>query len=180
MPSEATSIFGLAAEFLTPEEIVRAAQQVRSAGYSRAEAYTPFPIKGLPETLGFGRTWIPLICLIGGVLGAAAGFFMCWYANVISYTWIVGNRPLNSWPAFITITIDVMIGGAFFSALIAMLLLNGLPRLTHPLFNIDAFSRATQDRYFLCIEATDAQFDLEVTRSFLVTLQPAAIHAVPK
>jgi hypothetical protein len=179
MPDK-TEIFGLAAEFLTPEEIVRAAQQALAAGYLRAEAFTPFPVKGLPESLGFHKTWIPLICFIGGCLGGGAAWFMCWYANVISYTWIVGNRPLNSWPAFVTIVVDGMIGGAFFCALAAMFLLNGLPRLNHPLFNVDAFARATQDRFFLCIEAADERFDPIVTRSFLITLEPAAVHEVPR
>lgn len=179
MPTE-PDIFGLAAEFGTPEQILRAARQVRAAGYRQAEAYTPFPIDGLPESLGFSRTRIPLICFVGGCLGAASGYFMCWYANVVSYPWDIGNRPLNSWPAFISIVVDVMIGGAFFFALGGMLLLNGLPRLHHPLFNLDAFSQATQTRYFLCIEAADAQFDMNMTRSFLITLEPLAVHRVPK
>ena len=105
---------------------------------------------------------------------------MCWYANVISYTWDVGGRPFNSWPAFLSITIDVMIGGAFFAALLAMLVLNGLPRLNHPMFNVEAFGRATRDRYFLCIEAADDRFDAAATRAFLATLGPAAIHEVPE
>ncbi len=179
MPDE-SSIFCLAAEFCSPEEILRAAQQARAAGYLRTEAFTPFPIKGLPEAIGFDKTWIPFACLAGGGIGAVAAWFMCWYANVISYTWIVGNRPLNSWPAFITIIVDGMIGGAFFTALAAMFLLNGLPRLNHPMFNLDAFSRATQDRFFLCIQSNDLQFDPVVTRSFLITLAPAAVHEVPK
>jgi hypothetical protein len=179
MPSE-PKIFGLAAEFLTPEEIVRAARQVREAGYRHAEAYTPFPIKGLPESLGFSKTWIPFACLFGGVLGAAGAYWICWYANAVSYTWNIGGRPLDSWPAYITIVIDVMIGGAFFFALAAMLLGNALPEWNHPLFNLDAFARATQDRYFLCIEAIDTRFDLQQTREFLDTLGAAAIYPVPK
>jgi hypothetical protein len=179
MPDE-TTIFGLVAEFCSPEEILRAARQARAAGYLHAEAFTPFPVKGLPESLGLDKTWIPLACLIGGCVGTAAAWFMCWYANVISYTWIVGNRPLNSWPAFITIIVDGMIGGAFFSALAAMFLANGLPRLNHPMFNLDAFARATQDRFFLCIESDDEMFDLIITRSFLITLEPAAVHEVRK
>jgi hypothetical protein len=179
MPDEA-AIFGLAAEFLTPEEVLRAARQTRSAGYVRAEAYTPFPIRGLAESLGFKTTRIPLACLAGGVLGGAAAYLICWYANSISYTWNIGGRPLNSWPAFLSIVIGGMIGGAFFAGLAAMFVLSGLPCLTHPLFNLDAFSRATQDRFFLCIESADGQFDPVVTRSFLITLQPAAVHEVPE
>lgn len=180
MPGEQAPIFGLAAEFISADQLLRAARAAHVAGYQRAEAYTPFPVKGLPESLGFRHTWIPPICLLGGIVGAVGGFLLCWYANVMSYTWIVAGRPFNSWQAFITITIDVMIGGAFFAALLAMLALNGLPRLTHPLFNLDEFSRATQDRFFLCIEADDQQFDPQATRHFLSTLEPAAIHVVPK
>ena len=179
MPSE-NVIFGLAAEFLTAEELLRAAEQTGAAGYRRAEAFSPFPIAGVPESLGFHKTPIPAIALVGGCIGIATAYFVCWYANVISYPWDVGNRPLNSWPAFMAIVIDAMIAGAFFSALAAMFALNGLPRHNHPLFNVDAFSRATQDRYFLCIESADAQFELSATRSFLITLRPTAIYAVPK
>jgi hypothetical protein len=179
MPSD-PAIFGLAAEFVSADDILRAAERVHAAGYRHAEAYTPFPVEGLSELLGFRRTWIPPVCLVGGLIGAVGAFFVCWYATAVSYTWDVGNRPLNSWPAYIAIVVDAMIGGAFFSALAAMLVLNGLPRLNHPLFNVDAFARATQDRFFLCIEARDDQFEPDVTRSFLTTLQPAAIYAVPK
>jgi hypothetical protein len=173
-------LFGLAAEFVSPEEILRAAHQVREAGYCRAEVYTPFPVKGLAEVFGLGKTGIPTICLLGGILGAAGAFGMCWYANVLSYDWDVGGRPFNSWPAFLSIVIDVMIGGAFFAALGAMLVLNGLPRLNHPLFNVEAFGRATVDRYFLCIEATDERFDAVGTHTFLATLGATAVHEVPK
>lgn len=180
MQNEAPTIFGLAAEFLTPEDILRAAQQVRAAGYRHAEAYTPFPVHGLAETLGLRKTIIPYVCLVGAIGGAIAGFLMCWFSTAVDYTWIISGRPMNSWQAYITITIDTMIGGGFFAGLLTMLAQNGLPLLYHPMFNVEAFARATRDRYFLCIEADDEKFDAEVTRSFLTTLQPEAIYAVPK
>ncbi|HEX4125065.1 MAG TPA: DUF3341 domain-containing protein [Tepidisphaeraceae bacterium] len=179
MPSEPT-IFALAAEFLTPEAIVRAVRQVHQAGYRHTEAYTPYPIEGLPESLGFRRTRIPLAGLIGGVLGAVGAYWACWYANAVSYTWNIGNRPLNSWEAYISIIVDIMIAGAFFCLLAALFFASGLPEFHHPLFNLEAFSRATRDRYFLCIEAADAKFDLQKTHALLTALDAVAVYPVPK
>ena len=171
-------LHGLMAEFEQPEALLKAAHAARDAGYTRLDAYTPFPVKGLPDAIGFHRNRLPLIVLIGGLVGGGGAYFMMWYANVIGYPLNVGGRPLHSWPAFIPITFEVTILFATFAALIGMLALNGLPKLYHPAFNVPSFARATQDRFFLCIEAADDHFDRDETESFLQEQQPTAVHVV--
>lgn len=176
----APEIYGIAAEFLTPEELVAAARRVRASGYRRADAYSPFPVHGLAEALGFPRTRVPLITLIGGLMGATFGFFMLWYANRIAYPWNVGGRPMNSWPAFIPITFELGVLGASLSAVLGMFMLNGLPMPYHPMFNHPGFHLASQERFFLVIEKSDPKFDLTATRELLEAMKPVSVAEVPK
>ncbi len=166
------AIHGLMVEFLTAEEILSAARRARQAGYRVMDAYTPYPVEGLVAELGVPRTRIPFIVLMGGIVGAGIGFFMQYYTMAIDYPFNVGGRPLNSWPVFIPITFEVLILVASLSAFLGMLFLNGLPRPHHPVFNVPQFGRSSQDRFFLCVEATDPQFDRAATAEFLATLQP--------
>jgi len=177
-PSE--RLFGMAAVFDTPEAILSAAKAVRATGYTHAEAYTPFPVIGLSESLGFRRTWVPPLVLAGGLFGAGGGFFMQWFANVIHLPWNVGGRPVNSWPAFIPITFELGVLFAALCAVFGMLMLNRLPQPFHPMFKLDGFESASQDQFFLCIEASDPKFDADAVREFLIGLGPRAVMEVPK
>jgi hypothetical protein len=174
-----TGVHGLLAEFATADEILAAVRQARAAGYRNMEAYSPYPVQGLSDELGMARTRIPVIVLMAGLVGAGVGFFMQYWSIGVDYRLDVGGRPPNSWPAYIPITFEVMVLVASFAALLGMLFLNGLPKLYRPVFNVPSFDRATQDRFFLCIEATDPRFDVEGTRRFLAGLNPAEVVEVP-
>ena len=174
-----TPIYGLLAEFETAQQILDATRQARLAGYREMDAYSPYPVEGLAQELGLRRTRVPFVVLVAGLVGAATGFFMQWYSMAVDYPFNVGGRPFNSWPVYIPITFEVMVLVAAFAALLGMLFLNGLPRPHHPVFNVPRFERASQDRFFLCIEASDPQFDRERTGQFLATLNPTEVAEVP-
>jgi hypothetical protein len=171
-------IYGLVAEFDDANTLVTATRQAHEKGYRHMDAYSPFPIEGLADALGFRKTRLPLVVLVGGILGCLTGFGMQYYSAVISYPLNVGGRPLNSWPAFIPITFEMTILFAALSAVLGVLALNGLPMPYHPLFNVERFALATRDRFFLCIEATDPLFDRQQTGTFLRTLAPYAVTEV--
>jgi hypothetical protein len=174
-----TPIYGVMAEFETAQEILAATRQARQEGYRDMDAYTPYPVEGMADELGLRRTRVPFVVLVAGLTGTAVGFFMQWWTMAVDYRFNVGGRPPNSWPVFIPITFEVMVLVASFAALLGMLFLNGLPRPHHPVFNVPQFVRASQDRFFLCIEATDPRFDRERTRQFLLGLRPTEVMEVP-
>jgi hypothetical protein len=181
MPSTATvgpRPWGLLAEFESPEELLSAAQRAREAGYRRTDAYTPFPIHGLSDAMGFRPTKLPLVVLAGGLIGCLTALGMMWYSATIHYPLNVGGRPFASWPAFIPITFELTILGASFAAVLGMLGLNGLPMPHHPVFNVPGFALASRNRFFLCIQSDDPKFDLNATRQFLEGLGPNKVSLV--
>jgi len=171
-------VYGVVAEFNDPTALVAAAERTRAAGYTRFEAYAPFPIEELAEAVGHPRTRLPLIVFLGGLLGGLTGYLMQFYTAVVTYPINIGGRPLHSWPMFIPVTFECTILGASLAAVFGMLARNGLPMPYHPLFNLPRFARASRDLFFLCIQARDPKFDLaEVTR-FLRSLNPADVQEV--
>jgi hypothetical protein len=174
-----TPIYGVMAEFETADQLLAATRQARQAGYRTMDAYTPYPVEGLATELGMPRTRVPFVILAGGLVGAAVGFLMQYWSMAVDYPFNVGGRPYNSWPVFIPITFEVMVLVAAFAAILGMFFLNGLPQPYHPVFNVPRFAQASQDRFFLCIEATDPQFDREGTKQFLAGLGPAEVSEVP-
>jgi Protein of unknown function (DUF3341) len=172
------NLYGLMAEFEQPEELLRAAQGAYRAGYRKMDAYSPSQIEGVAEAIGFTKTRVPLVVLIGGIVGAATAYSMEYFSAVRDYPLNVGGRPLHSWPAFVPITFELTVLFAAFAAVIGMLAMNGLPKPYHPVFNIPEFKLASQTRFFLCLQASDLQFDQQSTTLFLESLDPVAIYEV--
>lgn len=171
-------LYGLMAEFDGPDDLLEAARRAYEEGYRRLDAYSPFPVPGLAEAIGFRRTRLPLIVLFGGLVGGLGGYYLQYWISAIDYPLNVGGRPLHSWPALIPVTFELTVLVAALAAVLGMLALNGLPMPHHPVFNVPAFELATRNRFFLCIEATDPRFDAVGTKSFLETLKPSGVFEV--
>ena len=174
-------LYGLMAEFEHPEELVKAAHRAYSAGYRKMEGYSPFPIEGLTEALGFRRHFVSLAVLTGGITGMFGGFMLMWWMTVIAYAHNVGGRPMNSWVSYIPPTFETTVLLAALTAVVGMFAMNGLPEPYHPVFNVEEFvSRGSRDRFFLVVEAVDPLFDLEKTRGFMTELEPMGVFDVEK
>ena len=171
-------IYGLMAEFEDPTSLVTATERAHREGYRRMDAYSPFPIEELHHALGSKPTRLPLIVLIGGLIGCIGGYILEYWSSVIAYPLNIGGKPLHSWPAFIPVTFECTILVAALSAVFGMLALNGLPQPYHPVFNVPRFALASRNRFFLCIESTDPKFDIDATRHFLDSLNPREVSAV--
>ncbi|MGH7950879.1 MAG: DUF3341 domain-containing protein [Limisphaerales bacterium] len=174
------NIYGLIAEFADEGKILAAAKSAYDHGFRKMDAFTPFPVDGLAQTLGKKKSRVPIIVLIAGICGGLGGYFMQWYALAVSYPLNIGGRPYNSWPAYVPITFELTILSAAFAAIFGMLALNHLPEPHHPVFDAPDFERASTDKFFLCIESDDPKFDLRATRTFLEILKPEKISEVAK
>jgi hypothetical protein len=170
--------YGLMAEFDNPSDAVAAARRVHEEGYTKIDAFSPYPVEELSEAIGVHKTHMSLIVLIGGILGGTIGYLMQWYLHVIYYPINVGGKPLDSWPAFIPITFECTVLGAGLFAVFGMLALNGLPEPYHPVFNAPNFALASRDRFFVLVESADPKFDRERTAEFLRTLNPREVTDV--
>jgi hypothetical protein len=172
-------IYGLLAEFDGPDQLVAAARAAHQDGYRNIDAYTPFPVEGLAEAIGFKTSRLPILILCGGLVGCLGGFALQYWVSVWAYPENVGGRPHNSWPAFIPVTFELTVLIAALTAVCGMLGLNGLPMPYHPLFHVPRFAEASRDCFFLCIEARDPKYDRETTRRFLESHKPKEIFEVP-
>ena len=171
-------IYGMMAEFDSATALFDAARSTRQAGYSKIDAYSPFPIEGLAEEIGAPHD-VPLVVLIGGIVGGLTGYLMQYWMSAVYYPLNVGGKPAHSWPAFIVITFEMTILFAGISAVFGMLALNGLPMPYHPVFNVPRFALASKDRFFLIVFSSDPKYDAAGTRDFLQGLQPRSISEVP-
>jgi hypothetical protein len=171
-------LYGLMAEFENPEALLAAARKAHEAGYRSMDAFTPLPVEGLSEAVGFHSTRLPLVVLLGGILGGLGGFYLQYYPNVIGFPLNIGGRPYNSWPAFIPITFEMTVLGAALACVFGMLAMNGLPTPYHPVFNVPRFRLATRNRFFLCIKARDPRFQLDQTKQFLAELHAREVSEI--
>ena len=176
--TDAATVYGLMAEFDTPDGLVAAAEKTRLAGYRQIDAYSPIPIEELNEALGLRRTRLPKLVFLGGLLGGLGGYSLEYWSQAIAYPINIGGRPFHSWPHFIPVTFETTVLGAALTAFVGMWALNKLPQPYHPVFNVPAFARASTDRFFLCIEAADPRFELDATRRFLEGLHPVGVSEV--
>jgi hypothetical protein len=171
-------LHGLMAEFDHLGELVHAARATREAGFRCFDAYTPIPSEELTEAMDLHQNRLPLVVLLGGIVGGTGGFALQWWTSVIDYPINVGGRPLFSWPAFIPPTFECAVLGAALAVVLGMLALNGLPMPYHPVFNVPRFALSTRNRFFLCIEARDPKFDRDETRRFLERFGPREVSDV--
>lgn len=176
--SRPRGVYGVMAEFEDPTSLVNAAHTAYRNGFRKLDAYTPFPIEELSEVLHLHKNKLPLIVLIGGILGGLTGYLLQYYVTVIYFPINIAGRPLHSWPSYIVITFELTILFAAISCVMGLLSLCGLPMPYHPVFNVPRFSAATRDRFFLCIEATDPLFDVEKTSKFLEGMEAKEVSEV--
>ena len=175
---EESTLFGLMAEFETPDDLLAAAKATFAAGYRKIDGYSPLPVHGLGDAIGFPRTKLPWLVFCFGILGGICGYGLCYWVSVIDYPLNIAGKPLHSGPMFIPVTFELTILFAALSSAFGMFIANGLPQPYHPVFNVESFARASQDRFFLSIEADDPQFDLDKTKNFLNGLNPHEVAEV--
>ncbi|BCM89228.1 hypothetical protein IAD21_01072 [Abditibacteriota bacterium] len=174
------SVWGITAEFDETDPLLNAARAARKAGYTRMDAYTPMPVEGLSDAIGYRNKQMPALMFCGGLLGCSLGYFIQWYSLGYGYALNHGGRPYHSWPNFIVITFECTILFTALTGVFGMLILNGLPTLYHPMFNLEGFERHSQDRFFLTIEARDKNFDFEKTLAFMRTMGALRVEVVEK
>ena len=175
-PSE--NAYGVMAEFETPEELLAASKKTYEAGYRRIDAFSPIPIHGLASAIGFHRTNLPILTFVCGLIGAICGYGLQYWVHVIDYPINIGGRPLHSGPSFIPVAFETTILFAGIGTFLGLWIRNRLPMPYHTVFNVPNFDRASQDRFFLCIESEDSEFETDETRAFLQSLGPVRVSNV--
>ena len=171
-------LYGLLTEFESPSLLMEAVEKVRDEGFQKWDVHTPFPVHGMDDAMGIKGTQLPFIVLAGGLTGLGLATLMQWWMNAVDYPFIISGKPLFGLPANIPIMFELTVLLSAFATFFGMWGLNGMPRLYHPLFNNERFRRATQDRYFIVVEAQDPKFQVEKTREFLASLGGAVVEAV--
>ncbi len=173
-------LHGVLAEFLTPDELVKAGKAAYAHGYRKMDAYTPFPVEAVEEAIRVKKTILPWVVFFGGLFGGMAGYGLEYWVSVIEYPLIIGGKPFHSWPNFIPVWFETTVLGASISAVAGMLALNGLPQPYHPVFNVESFvEHGQKDRFYLCIESSDPLFDAGKCRKFLEEMKPNGVWEVP-
>ncbi len=171
-------IHGILAQFATPADLFHAAETVRDSGLSRWDTFSPFPVHDMESAMGFSRTKLPLLVAVGGFSGVGLGYLMQWWMSAVDYQLVTQGKPFGAWEQFVPITFELGILLSAFTAIIGMLALNGLPRWHHPLLKKDSFLRASQDAFFICVEASDPNFDPDRTRALLESAGATRIELV--
>lgn len=171
-------LHGIMAEYPEAEALIAGIRKVRGQGYTKLEAYTPFPVEGLTEELGQPKTKIQWMILVGAICGGLGGFGLQTWTTTMAYPLNYGARPYFSWPAYIPVTFELTVLAAAFTAVIGMIVLNGLPQPYHPVFNVREFDAASKDKFFLVIEAEDPKFNAEAVKTALKGSGATSVHEV--
>jgi hypothetical protein len=170
--------FGLLAEYTTPAQIFKACERVRDAGYSKWDSYTPFAVHNLDRAMGLKQSVVPWIVFACGMTGATLGITMQWWMSTVDYPIIIAAKPYFSYPAYVPVTFECGILFSAFGAVLGMLGLNRLPQHYHALFKVPRFSRASDDRFFIAIEAGDPKYDADRTRKLLEETGATSVEEV--
>ena len=187
--------YGLAAEFDSPAAVMHAAEKVKAEGFRFWDVCTPFPVHGMDKAMGIKNTILPVVVFCGGITGTTVAFclqsftnstnwstqrFMSWFPplDVTGYGFLISGKPLLSLPAFIPVMFELTVLFSALTAVFGMFIMNGLPRLHHPLFKSDRFARVTNDKFFVVIEARDTKFLRGRTEALLKSLNPIAVEAI--
>jgi mono/diheme cytochrome c family protein len=170
--------FGWIAEFSDEHALLHAAKKVRDSGYTRTDAFTPFPVHGIDEALGIKPTILPFIVLCAGLTGLCTALLMQWWMNGVDYPYIISGKPLGISPAAIPVSFELTILFSAFTSVFGMIFLNGLPRFSNPLFTNPKFDRATDDKFFLYVDARDRYYNRESVRELLGSTHPESLDEV--
>jgi hypothetical protein len=174
------NIYGVMAEFDTATDLVDAANKLRLAGYTKTDAFSPFPLHEIDEALGIKRSILPLLVFGGGITGLLSGIGLQVFVHYIDYPLNIGGRPYLSWVSFVPPSYELTILLAGFTAVFGMLFLNGLPSPYHPVFNVPRFALATREKFFLIIESKDPIYEYNDARKFMESLKPQEVFDVPE
>ena len=177
-PSAQNELYGLLTEFESPSLLMETTEKVRDAGFEKWDVHTPFPVHGMDDAMGIKGTQLPFIVLAGGLTGLALATLMQWWMNAVDYPFMISGKPLFGLPANIPVMFELTVLLSAFGAFFGMWILNDLPKLYHPLFTNKRFRRATQDRFYIVIEARDPKFDAAKTKEFLGSLGGSVVEEV--
>ena len=167
MEADNNNIYGILAEFRNPRELVDAADTVRKSGYKEFDTYAPFPIHGMEKAMGLKDSSLGWIVLAGAITGMVGILALMVWVMAYDYPLNISGKPLINIPIYVPITFEITVLLAAFAAVFGMLALNNLPRFNNPLFSVDRFDKASDDGFFVCIEASDNLFAKEkVSRLF--------------
>lgn len=169
---------GLLAEFTTTAGIFEACEKLRDEKYTHWDAHTPFPVHGLEKAMGLSRSKLPYFVFAMGITGAAGAMLLQYWVSVVAYPLVYAAKPLFSWQAFIPVTFEVMVIFSAGAAVLGMALLNRLPRWHNPYLTSERFARASDDRFFISIDAADPKFDADKTPEFLRSLGAEHVELV--
>jgi mono/diheme cytochrome c family protein len=170
--------YGWMAEFENEHDLLHAAEKVRDAGYTKTDAFTPFPVHGIDHALGIKPTILPFIVLCAGLTGLCTALLMQWWMNGVDYRYIISGKPFGITPASIPVSFELTILFSAFTSVLGMLALNGLPKFSNPVFNNPKFDRATNDRFFLYVDSHDKYYNRESVRELLSSVSPSSLDEV--